>query len=210
MPGLWNISLSAANASGIGNGNLALTVNLPAPVIISSLAADGLVNAPFAYAISATNCPATYNATGLPAGLTINPSTGIISGTPTGTGITSVTITAGNGSGTTNKPLTIAIYGSTPPPPVIASALTASGAMGSALRYTIAATNTPTRYLAIGLPRGLFFDTSSPDITGVPLVAGTFNVTIEAGNRGGTGSATLVLNVSPGSNVSPARWLSYP
>lgn len=43
--------------------------------------------------------PYTWSATGLPAGLTVNPSTGLISGTPTGGVTSSVTVTASGGGG---------------------------------------------------------------------------------------------------------------
>lgn len=209
MPGLWHIPLYAANASGTGNGNLALTVNLPAPAITSPLAADGLVNSAFNYAVSATNCPVAYNASGLPAGLIMNSATGVISGTPTATGVTTATIAARNASGTTSATMTFALYAGATPAPVITSALTTTATVGSPLSCTIAATNTPTRYLAVGLPPGLSFDPASPVITGVPRVAGTFNVTLEAGNRGGIGLATLVLNVAPNPNATIAGWSTY-
>jgi hypothetical protein len=43
----------------------------------------------------------TYSATGLPAGLSINATTGLISGTPTTAGTSSVTVTATDGTGAT-------------------------------------------------------------------------------------------------------------
>jgi hypothetical protein len=43
----------------------------------------------------------TYSATGLPAGLSINPSTGLITGTPTAAGTSTVTVTAKDAAGTT-------------------------------------------------------------------------------------------------------------
>ncbi|MYS22319.1 Beta-glucanase, GH16 family [Streptomyces sp. DvalAA-14] len=43
----------------------------------------------------------TYSATGLPAGLSINPSSGLISGTPTAAGTSTVTVTAKDTAGTT-------------------------------------------------------------------------------------------------------------
>ncbi|MGW2250703.1 putative Ig domain-containing protein [Kitasatospora sp. NPDC001660] len=48
---------------------------------------------------SASGQTLTYSATGLPAGLSINSSTGLISGTPTAAGNSSVTVTAKDGTG---------------------------------------------------------------------------------------------------------------
>jgi putative Ig domain-containing protein len=48
---------------------------------------------------SATGQTLTYSATGLPRGLSINSSTGLISGTPTRTGTSSVTVTATDTTG---------------------------------------------------------------------------------------------------------------
>lgn len=50
--------------------------------------------------ISATNTPTSYAATPLPAGISVNTSTGAITGTPTTEGLTTTVITATNGSGT--------------------------------------------------------------------------------------------------------------
>ena len=50
---------------------------------------------------SASGQTLTYSATGLPAGLAINASTGLISGTPTATGTSSVAVTVKDGTGAT-------------------------------------------------------------------------------------------------------------
>lgn len=107
--GRWHIQLSAVNAVGTAYGNLALTVQFPAPVISSPLTADGKVGAQFRYITAASNCPMKYTATGLPAGITINPQTGIITGTPTAAGIFKVTLTAANAGGEDTKTLVLSI-----------------------------------------------------------------------------------------------------
>ncbi|HMJ22553.1 MAG TPA: putative Ig domain-containing protein, partial [Terriglobales bacterium] len=68
------------------------------PVITSPPTASGQIGVAFSYTITATNNPTSYNATGLPPGLNVNTSTGLISGTPTTAGTTNVTISASNGT----------------------------------------------------------------------------------------------------------------
>src|SRR4029077_5135281 len=163
----------------------------PKPVITSSTTATGQVGVSFSYQITASNGPIiSYGAAPLPAGLSINTSTGLISGTPTTAGTYSVTISATNGNGTGSATLTLTIK---PPPPVITSALTATGQVGVAFSYTITATSNPTSYGASGLPAGLSVNTSTGVIAGTPA-AGTdagspYSVTISATNSGGTGTA---------------------
>jgi hypothetical protein len=197
IAGTYNIQLSASNASGIGYGNLALTVKLPLPVITSALTADGLVNVPFNYTILSSNVATAFGATGLPGGLTVNSATGAITGTPTNAGVYSVTISATNTTGQTSTNLTLVIYSTAPPVPVISSGLSATGAVGVSFSYTITALNNPTGFFAVGLPAGISFNPVKGVVTGAPLVAGVFNVLIRGSNVGGTGSANLVLNIGP-------------
>src|SRR5438128_2572977 len=72
------------------------------PVITSPLTACGTKGVAFSYTITATNNPTSFSASPLPAGLIVNTSTGVISGTPTTTGTTNVIITASNGATTCN------------------------------------------------------------------------------------------------------------
>ncbi|MEO6876423.1 MAG: fibronectin type III domain-containing protein [Opitutaceae bacterium] len=89
--------------------------------------------------------------------------------------------------------------GSTPAPPVITSALFATGTVNSALvpDYTIAATNSPTSYDATGLPAGLWVDATTGVISGTPIASGTTNVMISAANAGGTGWANVEFTIDP-------------
>jgi hypothetical protein len=195
--GTYNIQISATNGSGTGYGNLALTVKMPLPVITSSATADALVNAAFNHTIQATSIPTSFSATGLPSPLVLNSLTGVITGTPTSAGNYSATITANNSTGSTTNALTIIIYSSAAPVPVILSALTATGSLSASFNYLITATNYPTSFFAIGLPLGLSFDPASGRIFGIPLVPGNFPVTLRAINNSGTGSASLALTINP-------------
>src|SRR5439155_21188355 len=127
----------------------------------------------FSYQITATNNPTSYNATGLPPGLSVNTSTGLISGTPTTAGTYSVTISATNAGGTGSATLTLTIK---PAAPVITSPLTATGTVGVAFSYPITATNNPTSFNATGLPAGLPVNTSTGLISGTPTTSGTYSV----------------------------------
>jgi hypothetical protein len=207
IAGSYNILLVATNASGAGYGNLALTVKLPLPVITSPLTADGLVNAAFNYTIQSANVATSFGASGLPGGLTLNSATGAITGTNTNAGLYTVTISASNTTGQTTTNLTIVIYNGVAPAPTITSMLNATGAVGVSFTYTITASNNPTSFFAIGLPAGLSFNPASGGITGAPLVEGIYNVTIRAGNEGGTGSTNLVLNI--GSEPAPRLEASW-
>ena len=109
--GIRNATISIVNNDSDENPyTFAIQGNgISAPVITSSLTASGNQGLPFTYTITATNTPTSYNATGLPAGLTINTVTGVISGTPSVMGSFNVTITATNAAGSDNQTLVITL-----------------------------------------------------------------------------------------------------
>jgi hypothetical protein len=87
------------------------------PVIYSNSTMNGSVGQAFSYAILASNNPTSYGASGLPRGLSVNSSTGLITGTPSAVGSSDVTLSATNTKGTGNKLLRITIItgGGVPP-----------------------------------------------------------------------------------------------
>jgi len=101
---------------GYGGNNGAITLagaygaeTLQPPVLTGPASAAGTVGLPFSYTITATNTPTSYNATGLPGGLSIDTGTGVISGIPTTTGEFNTTISATNATGPGNATLSISV-----------------------------------------------------------------------------------------------------
>lgn len=80
-----------------------------APTITSATVVGGSTASSFFYAIGANGQPTGYWASGLPAGLTLDPASGLISGTPTQPGTYVVTLTATNAAGSTSVPVTFVI-----------------------------------------------------------------------------------------------------
>ena len=79
------------------------------PVITSPKMADATVDKTFNYKIAATNNPKRFGASVLPAGCSVNASSGLISGTPKVAGSFGITISAKNakGTGTSRVRLTV-------------------------------------------------------------------------------------------------------
>ena len=159
----------------------------------SPLSATGKVASLITYQIAATNNPTSFSATNLPQGLVLNSSTGIISGTPSATGTFISTISAVNLGGTGSATFTIVIL---PLIPVITSANSATGVAGTAFSYQITASNNPTGFGATGLPAGLTVDPVAGLISGTLEASGTFVITLNATNSGGTGTVTLRLPIT--------------
>jgi PKD repeat protein len=197
--GTYPVGLSASNAGGTGSATLTLTVTpaaaiTPAPVINSATTAAATVGKAFTYTISASNGATSYSSTALPADLTLQPATGVISGTPAAAGTFAVTIRATNATGTGTASLTLTITAAPVPLPVISSAASAEADLGLLFNYRIMADNSPTSFTAAGLPAGLSLG-SAGLITGHPTEAGTFTVVLGATNASGTGTARLTLKV---------------
>jgi endonuclease/exonuclease/phosphatase family metal-dependent hydrolase len=79
------------------------------PSIYSATSASAVAGQSFTYQIAATNAPASYGASGLPAGLSVNPTSGLISGTPAAAGNASITLSATNAAGTGNATLVLTV-----------------------------------------------------------------------------------------------------
>ena len=196
-----NYDVVVTNASGsIASNVVALTVTTAAPIITSATTAPGTVGTPFVtYLIVATGSPTSYGATGLPAGLTLNTLTGAINGTPTAAGVSVVTLSATNSTGTDTQILTVTVAAAGVAPIITNNPLTAAGTVGTPFSFTITATGSPTTYGAAGLSAGLSLNALTGVINGTPTTAGVSVVTITATNSTGTDTDALTITVvTPG------------
>jgi alpha-tubulin suppressor-like RCC1 family protein len=187
-------AIVVTNINGSATSQVAaLTVFVEPPLITSPLTASGKQGTSFSYTITGLRNPTSFSASGLPNGLDVNTTNGVIQGTPLESGTFDVTLGTANlcDSAQTNFMLTI-----TSSSPVITSALTASGREQSAFNYHIRATESPTAFDATNLPQGLTVDPATGIISGIPLYAGTYNATISASNIWGVGTADLLLTIS--------------
>jgi fibronectin type 3 domain-containing protein/regulation of enolase protein 1 (concanavalin A-like superfamily) len=114
VSGTFIVTISATNDAGTGSATLRLIVQAAAPVINSVLAMTGTNGRAFTYAIGTFNRPTGFGATGLPSGLSINTSSGVISGSPSVTGTFAVTISASNALGTGSATLVITLLPAAP------------------------------------------------------------------------------------------------
>ena len=151
----------------------------------------------------------TYSATGLPTGLTINPTTGVISGTPTtatGSPFTvHVTVTDTSGaSGSTTFTWTISNTVSVTNPG------TQSGTVGTAYSHTMSATDTDSgittfTWSATGLPPGLSLNPSTGVLSGTPTTqtGSPFTVHVTAtDSTSASNTAIFTFNVTSPNTVT--------
>ena len=203
--GLVQVTIRGSNGTGLITQTISITVNDTAPTALNyttpNTYTDGtpiLVNNPN----PTGGTPSSYAITGgaLPAGLTLNATTGVISGTPAGAQTAlSVTITGTNGVGSAFKAITNTVTATAP----------------TALHYATPSTyimntvipnnspnpvgGTPASYAitAGSLPAGLHLDLTTGDIYGTPTAttAGPVSVTIKGTNPSGNVSQTISINV---------------
>ena len=194
--GTNNITISATNAFGTGNQTLTLFINLN-PTITSPTTATATVGQSFRYAITTDNATTLFAATGL----TLNPDTGVISGTPTTAATTILTISATNADGTGTQSLNLTVN----PIQLSVNPAAALAAVGQPFRYAITFISAPARFTASALPAGLSFDSITGVVSGTPTTLGISTITLSASDATRTGTQTLTLTV----DYPPMMMINY-
>jgi len=205
--GSYPITFTATNGVGSpATQNFTLTVNT-APVITSANNTTFTVGVAGTFTVTASGTPSpTLSETGtLPSGVTFNPGTGVLSGTPAaGTGGTySITFKASNSVGSNSQTFTLTVDEA----PSITSPNSTAFTVGAASSFTVMTKGFPAPSLteAGALPSGVTFTDNgngTGTLSGTPAAGslGTYNITFTATNGVGTPAAqafTLTVNTAP-------------
>jgi len=181
----FNFTVQVTDASATSATRaFSLTINPALAITTPSPLAPGTAGTPLSRILTATGgtAPLGWSIIGgaLPAGLSINSLTGLISGTPTMSGSFPFTVRVNDSvSGSANRAFTLTIN---PPPAITTAAALSAGTVGTAYtRPPLAATGgTPPLSWSVSvgsLPTGLTLNAGTGQISGTPLAAGTFNFT---------------------------------
>ncbi len=211
--GVFNFRITASGFGGCtGFNDYTLVVTCPAITVNPANLPGGSVGTAYSQTVS-TSPAGTYNysvASGtLPTGLTLNASTGAITGTPTANGSFNFTVTAssgGMGGCIGSRSYTVSVGCSTitlsPAPPL------PSGQAGVAFSQAITASPSGSytfSMVAGNLPGGLTLNPTTGVISGLPSVTGNYNFTVKAQMAGGCNAtqAYSLAIVCPAVTLSP-------
>jgi hypothetical protein len=173
------VTITIIDANGKFNTRtLMLTINRA--VSITTIALDeALMGEPYNVGLAATGGTAPYSwaVSGLPAGMSLDTDTGVVSGTPTAAALATLTITVTDGHTRTGT----GVFTLTVRPAVgVATIDLPAGVVNEEYATTLAGADgtAPYTWAADNLPAGLSLDASTGQVTGTPTAAGWPSVTI--------------------------------
>jgi Putative Ig domain len=200
-------TITATNSAGSTTTTVQITVTVPilppSNLVYPQTSIAIMVGQPIITdAPTVTGTVTAYSvAPALPSGLSLNTTTGAISGTPTAIAAQATyTITATNSAGNTTATVQIIVNAATPPPSSLTypqSTIIAS--VGKPIPpYIPTVTGTVTSFsVAPALPAGLNFNITNGAITGIgTIVSAQANYIVTASNAGGSTTATLAITVT--------------
>ena len=195
-------TIKVTDAKGAVGMGCTIIINPPPLVVTCSAINMGTVGVPFnspVMTVTGGTPPYTFSVGSgtLPAGLTLNTSTGAISGTPTTTGTFTIRVTDAKGAVGTGCTITI-----NPPPLVVTCSAINMGTTGVPFNSPVMTVTggTPPYTFSVGsgtLPAGLILNTSTGAISGTPTAPGTFTIKV-TDSKGAVGTGcSITINPGP-------------
>ncbi len=184
-----------------GDDTLKVLSTVVVPVITTGSFGAATVGSAYSQTVTVTGtAPISFavSSGSLPAGLTLDSDTGVVSGTPTGAGSSTFTITATNSGGSDSKEYTVTVADDVAAP-VISLGSFGEATVGSAYSQTVTVTGTAPITFAVSagsLPAGLVLDSATGLVSGTPAAAGSSIFTITATNGAGSTSKAYTVTVA--------------
>ncbi|MBP5104143.1 beta strand repeat-containing protein [Pseudomonas protegens] len=203
---------TATNASGTSSpATVTITVSPPTLSVTPTTLPNGTQGSAYSQTLSASGGTAPYSyaitAGALPAGLTLNTSTGVISGTPSASGTANLTITATDANSATGARAYSLLINGLPPVAGAVSATVAANSSANPIPLNLSGGAATSVAVASAASHGTA-TASGTSITYTPAAgySGSDTFTYTATNASGTSSpATVTLTVSPPTvTVTPA------
>lgn len=141
-----------------------------------------------------------YSATNLPAGLSINTSTGQITGTPTTQAVYSTTVTVSDGTASDSETFTWTVNPAPNNAPTLSNIYNQTSTFGQTVSLQVSASDDDLAdtlsFSATGLPTGLSINSSTGLISGTPTSAGIYNPTVNVSDGKATQSISFTWTVN--------------
>ena len=200
-PGIFTVRVTDA----LGNSSTSCMITINGPLSVTCSAVNtGEVGVQFdsgPMTVTGGTAPYTYSIVGgLPPGLTLNPSNGEVTGTPTASGTFTVEVTDALGNSSTSCMITI-----NGPLSVTCSAVNTGdvGVQFDSGPMTVTGGTAPYTYSIVGgLPPGLTLNPSNGEVTGTPTASGTF--TVEVTDALGNSSTSCMITINGSLSVTCA------
>jgi len=189
---------AASNPEAVKSAAYVISISNPLSITTTTLA-FGTTGKSYSQTLSATGGKKPYvwsiSAGSLPSGLSLDSSTGVISGKPISAGTSTFTVQVKDANNATStKPLSIAIYA----PLTISTESLPTGTAGIAYSQTLAARGSLQPYvwstITGTLPAGLSLNSSTGVISGTQTSAGTSTFTTQVKDANNSTSSRVLAN----------------
>ena len=202
LPGLFGNAVIMPKHLRLSGVVYILTLSLP----------NGKVSTSYSATLTAEgSTPITWSieSGSLPDGLSLNATSGTISGTPSTVGTSNFVVKAINNEDEDSKKLSITIE-ATATPPVITTATLPNGTISVAYQRQLTATGSMATWTieSGNLPDGLTLNASGT-ISGTPTKDGVFNFTVKAENTAGSDTKELSISIAKDVGIEQLVVTSY-